>query len=288
MLLVVALAAIVVSVVGLRQLLAPDQPTFADAVEAEEEGEAFRPEAQGGELEVTGDRQGTLSLTGNAQGPGFGLGGDDGRIFFQGSGEDLSVSQASYDGLDFFLDEGECVLTPGEANSQVGVVGATLECVEIRDVRDTATITLRGRVALPADLMAERDDLPEMGGSVTVGEETFVIDEGRFRLVDPADEHTDAANRWMAGPEIHLTFRQEAGNEYLDEVRMEPWGPFVEGTVSEIPTEHCMVERAHVAMMDTSTNLVEVSFQCEEVDIEGMGEVPLAGSAIVEQVVPNP
>lgn len=30
--LVVALAAIVVSVVGLRQLLAPDQPTFADAV----------------------------------------------------------------------------------------------------------------------------------------------------------------------------------------------------------------------------------------------------------------
>lgn len=262
------------AVVGLLALLAPDRTA---STEAEGNEGTFGSQPQGGELEITGDRQGTFALTGNAQGPGYGLGGDDGGIFFQGSGQDLSVVQLSYDGLDFFLGEDDCILTVGEADS-AGRGGATIDCVEIRDVRDIATISVRGRVVLPADLLAERDDLPEVGGTVTVGTETLIIDDGLFRLADAADESPDAVNRWMSGPRIHVSFRQELGNEYVDQIALE-------GSVSDIPQDACEVERVHAAMMDTSTNLVEVSFRCEEVEIEGMGEFPIVGSAIVEQVV---
>lgn len=265
------------AVVGLLTLLAPDRTA---STEAEGDGGTFRSQPQGGELDVTGDRQGTLALTGNAQGPGYGLGGDDGGVFFQGSGRDLSVVQLSYDGLDFFLEGDDCTLTAGEADSAGGRGSATIECVEIRDVRDTATITVRGRVVLPADLMAERDDLPDVGGTVTVGTETLIIDDGLFRLADAADESPDAVNRWMSGPRIHVSFRQELGNDYVDQID-------IDGAVSEIPQDACEVEREHAAMRDTSTNLVEVSFRCEEVEIEGMGELPIVGSAIVEQVVAN-
>jgi len=271
------LAVIGLAVVGLLALLAPDRTA---STEAEGNEGTFRSQPQGGELEVTGDRQGTFALTGNAQGPGYGLGGDDGGIFFQGSGPGLSVVQLSYDGLDFFLDADDCILTAGEADSGGDRGSATIECVEIRDVRDTATISVRGRVVLPADLMAERDDLPEVGGTVTVGTETLIIDDGLFRLADAADKSPDAVNRWMSGPRIHVSFRQELGNDYVDQID-------IEGVVSEIPQDACEVEREHAAMMDTSTNLVEVSFRCEEVEIGGIGELPIVGSAIVEQVVAN-
>lgn len=273
--LVTTVAIIMGSVVGLRAIIAPDQPTFADAVESADEG-PFLPEAAGGELEVTGDREGSFSLGGEAGPPGYGLHGDDGRMHFDGSGDELELIQFSYDGLEFFPKEDDCSITPGEVNSRRGVAGAQVECPEIRDIRDTATITVAGRVGLPADMVVERD-LPEPGGTFTIGDETWAAEPSYLLPGEMVfDEVTPRLRIGNAAGNAALSFASEP--LVLRAVTLE-------GEEHAVESASCSITREDLVAVNPEVSIVELSVQCEKVEVEGIGPLSVDAQVIVEESV---
>jgi hypothetical protein len=103
----------------------------------------------GGELTVTGALEGTFIFNRPADGPGYGLSGGEGRVFFDGS--PLAVVQLNLDGLSFFPDPEACTITPGNLTNAIGVGRADLRCDELSDVRGNGEISLSGTVGLPLD-----------------------------------------------------------------------------------------------------------------------------------------
>lgn len=273
--LVTTVAVIMGSVVALRAVIAPDQPTFADAVEAADEG-PFLPEATGGELEVTGDREGGFSLGGDAGPPGYGLHGDEGRMHFDGSGKELELIQFSYDGLEFFPKEGDCTITPGEVNSRRGVAGARIECPEIRDIRDTATITVEGRVGLPADMVAE-GDLPELGGTFTIGDDRWTAEPSH--LLPQEIMGDDASTRLVIGNsagDAALSFASEP--LVLQAVTLE-------GEEHAVESSSCSIAGENLVAVDPEVSIVRIRVGCEEVDVPDLGPLPIEADVVVEQSV---
>lgn len=272
-----AVAVITGAVVGLRFAIAPDQPTFSDAVAAADEGdEPFLPEAVGGEFQVAGDREGTFSLTREVGPPGYGLGGDDGRMHFDDSGENLEIAQFSYDGLDFFPDAEECSVTPGEVDSARGVAAAEVECPDITDVRDTGTITLQGRVGLPAAMVTELN-LPDIGGTFTAGEVTWEVAAGQFLVMEDEGITPAGAPMSVSGFEFSMEFGRQDGAYTLERVNYR-------GSVSEVPPGTCSVEAEELGALSPEAVRLEVRVDCEAVEIEGLGEVPIEGSTVVDQL----
>lgn len=273
--LLATVAVIMGTVVGLRALIAPDQPTFADALEAADEG-PFLPEAVGGELQVTGDREGSFSLGREAGPPGYGLHGDEGRMHFDGSGTELELIQFSYDGLEFFPKEGDCIITPGEVNSGRGVAGAQVECPEIRDIRDTATITVAGRVGLPADMVVERD-LPELGGTFTIGDETWAAEPSHLL---PGEMVFDDAS-----PRLRI------GNAAGDAALSFASDPLVLRAVTLGGEEHavesasCSIARQDLVAVNPEVSIVEITVRCEEVEVDEVGPRPVEADVVVEESV---
>lgn len=261
--------------VGLRIVIAPDQPTFADAVEAAEEDDApFRPEAVGGELEVTGDRQGSFSLTREVGPPGFGLGGDEGRIHFDNSGDSLTISQFSYDGLNIFGEAEKCSVEVGEVDAQAGIAGAEVVCPEVSDVRDSATITLEGVVGLPAGLVAELD-LPDTGGTLAAGDETWEVLQGQLYGAEAGTR----LESFLTGSGFSLTFEYEDGH-VLTTVEYQ-------GISTEVPPDACSTETAVLGALSPNASRVELTISCEPFEVEGLGEVAIEGTVIVDEINPG-
>ena len=100
--------------------------------------------------------------------------GDAARIVF----EDIPavVAQISWEGLEFFPEPEDCTITPGELDDETGIGHAELDCVGISDVRSGETIDLSGNVGMALTMVGE-SDLPPMGGSVAVGDESWEFTE---------------------------------------------------------------------------------------------------------------
>ncbi|MGH8912347.1 MAG: hypothetical protein ACRDVD_07530 [Acidimicrobiia bacterium] len=282
-----AAAMLVLGVLGLARITVPDVPTFAEELaQAEQEGApAVLPTAVGAQLLVTGDREGTFSLDRQAPGGlGFGLQGDDGTIYFEGDpSTGASIKQMSYDGLDFFLDPDDCIIALGEVNTDTGVAAVAIECLDIRDVRDTATITLSGPAGMPADLVVVRTDLPPTGGSFTLDSEPFLTVEGGVLDLIPqpalaGDEgwalilSDEAISRGLFFAYGHETHELELGQVAVD------------NQSERIDAGACEVTTTEVGVINPQTSLVEVGVDCPNIDIEGLGTVALRGSAVVEQI----
>ncbi len=116
------------------------------------------PEEMGGVLEVSGDRRGTLTLADHVDGPGFGLKGGEGRIFF--ADDPVAVSQLSFEGLEFYPKPSECQITPGGVDGAIGVALARVEWARLTDVRGNGAIAVTGTIGLPANLLGIRGGGP--------------------------------------------------------------------------------------------------------------------------------
>lgn len=262
-------------VIGLRAVIAPDHPTFADTVEAADDGEEFLPLVVGAELDVSGDRTGHFSLPAHApEDSRFGLVGDDGRMFFTGSGEGLVISQFSYDGLEFFPKEGDCTVTTDRLNEQTGVGSATVDCTNIRDIRDTATITVSGVAGLPADLVVERD-ISELGGM-------FAIDDQAWETGPLQIEGSEMAE---------FGFWDDAGRNGV----MLTYEPMVltvitlDGVEHRVTETECSNSVEELEWIDPATSIVEVNLDCPTVRAEGLEKVSVQASVVAEaQWVPGP
>ena len=233
----------------------------------------------GGALAVSGDREGTFELSGDSAGDRYALVGDRGRIVFDG--RPPMVTQISYDGLEFFPEPDECTLTPGNNSNRIGIGFAELRCMELADIRDNGTITISGELGLPLDMVAETH-LPESGGSLAVGDETWAFAEatligyerpaiaGRTRFSMELEDAERAAS-------LNFTYDiASRGLALANVVR--------DGGAIDVPGESCDLSVEEIGRPSPRTTVIELTVRCAQVEVPGMGSVAIDGTLIVDRV----
>lgn len=233
----------------------------------------------GGTLEVSGDREGSFRLTRESIEERYSLEGNDGRIVFEG--RPVEAVQISYDGLEFFPDADECTVTPGNLDNLVGIGFAEFRCDSLVDIRGSGVITLSGTIGLPIDLLGART-LPESGGSVEVGGETWeFVDVFLFTWRMPAI----AANTQYSlelideamGSALNFDYDQETHHLTLVNVERD-------GADGAIPDTACELRREELGKVNPRTTVIELTIQCAGVDVPGLGVVPIQGTVIVDEL----
>lgn len=275
---------VVLMVAGLALLIVPDEPTFAEGLEEadaqSDDGTVdFSPTAPGGQLEVTGAAEGTITLERTAHGATYGLENSKTKVFFE-SGP-LTISQMSHEGLAFFPEPEDCDFTEGEHNEESGLVVVEVSCPELVDIRDNGTITLEGVLALPADMVLELD-LPERGGTVTIGSEAIVFGPDLHLFVGPAPGDHGVSDIQLTAvsdsPQATLVFPYDLES---DRVRLGRVG--FSGGSTDIGPEQCSHEINELAVINPQAKIVEVTFSCAEIQLPNIGRVPIEGTLVFEQ-----
>ncbi|HJR93382.1 MAG TPA: hypothetical protein VJ938_13140, partial [Acidimicrobiia bacterium] len=246
------------------------------------------PNAEGGTLAVTGTEAGALVLTGTDRDAitGYTLSGPDGQITFgrQETGE-VFIDHLIYNGMDFFLDPGECTVTEGDLNPDVGVVEALVSCPEITDLRQTATLTVQGSVGVASTLLSERDDLPETGGSVTVSGDLsldFAVEDAFWVSYDT---HTITA---FPNP-VGLYTEEKDGQDFAAlEIDQNAdgsslWvGRVVEGpNTFDVPENRCPVGAESLGALSPSVDLARLTIGCTDLAVPDLGTISIEGSVVV-------
>ena len=294
--LVMAFVGAVVVTIGLANVIVPGgAPDPQTAGGGDGGGGATPPptllpiEGVGGHLTVTGDREGTLTLTRESNDERYSLLGDDARMVFDG--DPPAIAQVSWDGLEFFPEPEDCSIAPGELDDQLGVGYAEVECTDLVDIRDGGTISVSGTLGVALTLVGQ-SDLPEMGGSVTVGDETWQFDEAMLLAIPFAarggEEHYNmvlaraGTDEGCPGPECSRTslrFRYDVQHHQLTLVNVER-----DGADAELAAGTCSLTTTELGRLTPGTAVVDLTIDCPAAEVPGMGSVPIAGTVIVQQV----
>ncbi|HVM24050.1 MAG TPA: hypothetical protein VM253_01460 [Candidatus Limnocylindrales bacterium] len=240
---------------------------------------AWHPGQVGGTLAVTGDREGRLTLTRESTAGRYGLIGNDGRILFDV--EPLTAARIQFEGLEFFLDPDDCAITPGQRHDPTGVAGAEIRCAEVEDVRGNGVLTFEGTVGLAADLLGLRGDLPESGGTVAVGEEMLRFEQAKVFI---------GLQGRIGGRGYNLAIWDDIGEGVL-EIDYDPQshemrlvGVHLDSRrFAEVPRGACSLGVVELGRLNSFTTVIELSVDCDALDVSGLGVVPVNGTLIVEQ-----
>ena len=269
----------VLSVPGLAGSAQGPDPASSGGASAEETDDPSAIPGLGGSLAVTGDREDTFRLTREHVGERYSLEGDKGRITFEG--RPVEITQMSFDGLEFFPDPAACTITPGNLDNRVGIGFAELRCENLADIRDTGTFTFAGTIGMPLDMIAE-SDLPESGGAVEVGDETWQFAEALlFSFQRPAiagaayynmeltDEAAGGVIGFLYDIQTHqLTLAHVArGDESVD-----------------VPADACELRQREIGRHNPRTATIELSIRCSAVDVPGLGTVSISGTLFVDRI----
>jgi len=282
-----AFAAVVIVTFGLATIIVPDQAGISRAAGGSPSGSVDEPDETlppvevglGGALAVTGEREGIFILTNeDIEDRQYALIGDKGRIRFEGLTS--VIAQLSFDGLEFFPEPDACTLTPGEVDTSLGVTMTEIRCQELIDIRDTGTISLDGTIGIPIDIVGE-SDLPEQGGSVEVGGETWQFAEAVLREfgfspfgtseefnMQLVDEQSRGVIRFNYGFETH---RLTLGDVEHD------------GEHAGVPDSACQLSEEELGKVNPRTTVIRLGIQCAAVDVPGLGSVPITGTVIIWQ-----
>lgn len=287
-----ALVAVVATTMGLAFAIVPDPAASSqedrevriatgtpEVVHVGEEGGG--PSLLGGTLTVTGDRSGTFRLTREVLDGPYALAGDDGRIFFEG--RPPTISRIQFDGLEFFLDPGDCDLTAGERDDATGVAPLEVRCPEIEDLRDTAVLSLEGTVGVAADLLGLRGDLPDSGGEVTVGQQTLAFDHA-FLDVSPVPAFGGGGGfgTYLPASDGGLYFAYDFRSHELELTGLQLQGGFGPSEALELPEGGCDVHLRRIGVLNPRVTVFEMSVSCAEVELEDIGSVRVDGTLIVD------
>ncbi|MDQ2674707.1 MAG: hypothetical protein M3Y40_08615 [Chloroflexota bacterium] len=280
---------VVLLTLGLAGLLVPDRapPVPADSSlgpVAAENDRGLDPNTGipglGGTITVTGDRDGTFQITREVHQGSYAVEGGGNRITF--GGEPVQVAQISYDGLEFFPSERQCSLTTGNLEGAIGIGYADLRCDDLRDIRGGATISLRGEIGLPLDRLVGRQ-LPETGGTATVGDETWTFDEASLLTwQQPARAGVSDYNlvlEDLGGPPRALGFAYDIQTHALSLANVR-----VGNSDADVPPGACSFDRTELGRHNPRTLVVELIITCASVDVPGMGAVAIAASAVVDEI----
>lgn len=282
-----AAALVILGVLGVARITVPDEPTFAEGFEegtAAGDGEPeFAPTAIGARLEISGAREATVTLDSTVDGPTYGLGDSTTRVFFES--DPLAIDQMSHDGLAFFPEPEDCEFTEGEHREETGLVAVQITCPELVDIRDNGSITLEGFVALPADLVIDLD-LPERGGTVSIGDETITFGADLHLFVGPSQESGSSDIQLTAvsdSPLVTLVFPYDIDT---DSLRLGRVG--YSGGSTDVDSSECDHEASTLAVVNPQVEIVELTFSCPEVQLANVGRVPIEGTLVFEQIFHEP
>ena len=177
--LAVAFVGAVVVTIGLANVIVPGGASEPRSAAGDDDGTSAGGDRPGDHRNrrqptVIGDREGTLTVTRESNEGNYSLVGDGARVVFQGSQPPV-ISQVSWDGLEFFPDPDACTITPGELDDEIGV-GYAESVRGPRRYPRRGTVGMAGTLGLALTTVGE-SDLPPMGGSVTVGDESWEFKE---------------------------------------------------------------------------------------------------------------
>ena len=293
--LVMAFVGAVVVTIGLATVIVPGGAPDPQSAGGGDGGGGGPPptlqpiEGAGGHLTVTGDREGTLTLTRESNDERYSLVGDDARMVFDG--DPPAVAQLSWEGLEFFPEPEDCSITPGELDDQLGIGQAEVACTDLVDIRDGGTISVSGTLGLPLTMVGD-SDLPETGGSVTVGDETWEFVEAMllaipFVAVAGEDDYNmilahDGTDEGCPGPECSrasLRFRYDVQHHRLTLANIER-----DGADADLAAGACALETNELGRLTPGTAVVELTIDCPAAEVPGIGAVPIAGTVIVQQI----
>jgi hypothetical protein len=253
------------------------------------------PSRVGGSLRVSGDQEGAFDLDRDSYDVGiepdfergfarvefgrFGLTGDSGAIYF--APEPLAVEQIDFDGLAFYPDPDACTITPGELNPAIGVASARLECPSLTDIRDGGTVSLDGAIALPADLLGLRGDLPASGGEVPVGSETLEFSDGRLLVQQVLSEETERQAMFLFGDDEQssLGFERDPESQkiYLTYI-------VIDEELFDIDDDACGVGRSELGPLNPITTVMALSITCDNLDLGSHGVVSIDTTLVVDLI----
>jgi hypothetical protein len=209
----------------------------------------------------------------------FGLSGESGAIYF--APEPLSVEQIDFDGLAFYPDPDACTITPGELNPAIGVASARLQCPSLTDIRETGTVSLDGAIALPADLLGLRGDLPPSGGQLPVGTQALEFSDGRLLVQQVVSEGTQRQAMFLFGDDERssLGFERDPESQaiYLTYI-------VVDEERFDIDDNACGVARSELGPLNPITTVMELSITCDDLDLGSHGVVSIDTTLVVDLI----
>jgi len=283
--LALAFVGAVVVTIGLANVIVPGGPSEPRTSAGGDDGRAS-PDASvptitgiGGNLTVTGDREGTLTVTRESNEGSYSLVGDAARVVFQGSQPPV-ISQISWEGLEFFPEPEACAITPGELDDEIGVGYAEIRCEGLADVRSGETVSMAGTLGVALTTVGE-SDLPPMGGSVTVGDEAWDFTEA-FLFGFPVNlgAGTEDYNMVLTDDGTgSLRFRYDVQTHRLTLVNVERGGE-----AADVDAGACGLQTEELGRLSPGVAIVELTIDCPAVDVPGLGAVPIAGTLIVQQI----
>ncbi len=233
----------------------------------------------GGNLTVTGDREGTLTVTRESNGGTYSLVGDAARVVFQGTQPPV-ISQMSWEGLEFFPDPEACTITPGELDNEIGVGYAEIRCEGLADIRGGGTVDMAGTLGLALTTIGE-SDLPPMGGSVAVGDESWEFTEA-FLFGFPVNlgAGTEDFNMVLTDEgNGSLRFRYDVQTHRLTLVNVERGGE-----ASDLDAAACALKTEELGRLSPGVAIAELAIDCPAANVPGLGAVPITGTLIVQQI----
>jgi hypothetical protein len=283
----VAFAGVVALTFGLAAIIVPGAAGSAQGPDASAEASAGVPvpndgpvTAVGGALSVTGDREGTFVVDREVteQG-GYALAGAQGRIYF--GGDPLSVERISYDGLEFYLDEGDCELTPGDRHDPTGVAGAHLACEGIADVRDGGTVSMEGTVGVSADMLGLRGDLPHTGGTIEIGDEAVEFPFAVLHLGSPGSFQPSGGFLVTDDGRTIVQIEYDFETHALELIVIE-----TDGIPTEIERGACALATEPIGRLNPRTTTANLTIQCPSVEMADGEVVRISGTLIADLVEP--
>ncbi len=276
-------AAVTVATLGLAGLLVPGAAGIVPPVVGPGPSGVAGPSTPsgpptriGGTLAVSGDLEATIVLDRESIAERYAVTGQDGRVIFDGANPP-GLAQMTLEGWDFFLDPGDCELTPGERHDPTGVAGLGIRCVDVAEVRDKGTVTVEGTIGVAATLLGLRGDLPDTGGSVMLGDETLTF-ESAFLAFTPfggayagqlVDEEQGAA----------LTFDYDAESHGVTVAEIQ-----LDGELVLVPAGACAVSERGLGVANPHTRVSELTLDCAAVELPSGDTVPLRGNVVVDIV----
>jgi hypothetical protein len=294
-----AFASTVAITTGLVVLVVQDRGTSFDAASETPPPTVVAdvaPMGTGGSLAVSGAREANFTLDHDSYevsiNPDFERGfarvefgrfsliGEDGAIHF--AADPLEIEQIDLDGLAFYPDPDACTIEPGELNPAIGVASARLECVGLADIREAGTVTIEGGIALPADLLGMRGDLPPSGGRIPVGSRTLEFSDGRVLLQEVQTEETSRYALFLYGDDeassIGFERDPESAAYYLTYI-------VIDEELFDIADDACAMSTSELGRLNPITTVLELSIRCDQLDLGAHGVVTIDATLVIDLIV---
>lgn len=276
---------VLLGVMALARLTVPDVPTFNEGFEAAEQSNGeileFIPTAIGGQLDVSGEREGTVELAqaGLKQGGGFLLSAPNVKAYFDAS--PLSLAQMYYEDLAFFPEPDECEIEQGQLNEEMGLVAVHIIC-ELVDIRDNGTITVDGYAAFPADMVIELD-IPETGGTLMIGDEEWEFNEAKLLIGAIFGNEEPGINLDTAdGRSIWIRYFPDADTLTLATI-------FTDDEIADVSSDSCTITSEQLMAFRPQATVNELIIECDAVDVPEMGTVSIEGTVVyMKQLMAGP